>query len=31
MLSKEEIIELYIHMFFNVVDDKDVTDWEDIK
>lgn len=31
VLSKERIIELYIHMFFNVVDDKNETDWEDIK
>lgn len=31
VLSKERIIELYIHMFMNFSNDKDDADWEDIK
>lgn len=31
VLSKERIIELYIHMFMNFSNDKDDVDWEDIK
>lgn len=31
VLSKERIIELYIHMFMNFANDKDDADWEDIK
>lgn len=31
VLSKERIIELYIHLFMNSTNDKDETDWEDIK
>lgn len=30
-LSKERVIELYIHMFMNFANDKDDADWEDIK
>jgi hypothetical protein len=30
-LSKERIIELYIHLFMNFANNKDETDWEDIK
>lgn len=30
-LSKERIIELYIHLFMNFANDKDEADWEDIK
>lgn len=30
-LSKERIIELYIHLFMNSTNDKDEADWEDIK
>ena len=30
-LSKERIIELCIHLFMNFANDKDETDWEDIK
>ena len=31
LLSKERIIELYIHLFMNFNNDKDEADWEDIK
>lgn len=31
VLSKERIIELYIHLFMNSTNDKDEVDWEDIK
>ena len=31
VLSKERIIELYIHLFMNSTNDKDEADWEDIK
>ena len=31
VLSKERIIELYIHLFTNSTNDKDEADWEDIK
>jgi len=30
-LSKERIIELYIHLFMKFTNDKDEADWEDIK
>lgn len=30
-LSKEKIIELYIHLFMKFTNDKDEADWEDIK
>lgn len=30
-LSKERIIELYIHLFMNSTNDNDEADWEDIK
>lgn len=30
-LSKERIIELYIHLFMKSTNDKDEADWEDIK
>ena len=31
VLSKERIIELYVHMFMNFSNDKDDADWKDIK